>query len=478
MKTTQPLVVVGSLAQLNDSVCPDVFQDKYPNKAGELAMTNESYSCNSASCDLGAGTLSNMSLTARWRQLFAGSIGNVLEFYDFVVYAFLATMIAQKFFPHENETAGLLAAFAAFGVGFLARPLGGAIIGRIADRSGRRVALLITIFGMAIGTIGIGILPTFASIGLMAPILLVVMRLIQGLAAGGEWGSATSFIIESAPAGRRGWFGSIGQAAISASIMLGSIVVATVTDVLPTGALHDWGWRVPFLLGGVLLIFGFWMRVNIEETPAFKKAQVARSASPVVTVGSLVLMAKAFGFTVLWTISYYVMLSYMPTFLVRHAGVTTGEALWGNSVALLILVVTTPLFGLLSDRIGRKPLLLSCCLAFVILPWPLFTLILNHASVTEIIGIQIIFNLFIAAFSGAGPAAVVELFPTHSRTMLLSIGYSLSVAVFGGFAPFISTWLIATTGTPIAPVFYLIAAGVVSGIVILGFRETARENLL
>lgn len=431
--------------------------------------------------NINPAAMGEMSAADRRRQLLAGSIGNVLEFYDFVVYAFLATTIAHKFFPNESAVAGLLAAFAAFGVGFLARPLGGAIIGRIADVSGRRVALLITIFGMAIGTVGIGLLPTFASIGVIAPVLLVVMRLIQGLAAGGEWGGATSFIVESAPEGRRGWFGSIGQASIAASSMVGSVVVALVTDVLSGPAMQAWGWRVPFLLGGVLLVVGVWMRLRIDETPAFKKAQTASSASKAAKQhdlgGPVALMAKAFGFTILWTISYYVMLSYMPTFLVQHAGVTASEALWGNSIALLMLVATTPLFGLLSDRIGRKPLLLACCAAFVILPWPLFALILNHAPIAEIVVIQIIFNLFIAAFSGAGPAALAELFPTHSRTMLLSIGYSLAVAIFGGFAPFISTWLIAETGTPIAPVFYLIAAGVISGIVILGFRETAHEAL-
>lgn len=410
----------------------------------------------------------------RRRQLLAGSIGNVLEYYDFVVYAFLASILASKFFPNDDPVIGLLASFATFGVGFLARPLGGALIGRIADRKGRRVALLITIFGMAAGTVGIGILPDFSTIGMAAPVLLVTMRLIQGLSAGGEWGSATSFIAESAPEGRRGWFGGIGQASIAAGTLVGSMVVALVTQILSDEIMHGWGWRVPFLLGGVLLIVGAWMRRSIEETPAFAKAQQV-SATP--HHRPVVLMAKAFGFTILWTVCYYVMLSYLPTFLVQHAGLSEGQALWGNTVALIILVGATPLFGRLSDRIGRKPLLLVCCAAFVILPYPLFSLILNHASVIEIVTIQIIFNLFIAAFSGAGPAALAELFPTHSRTLLLSIGYSLSVAIFGGFAPFISTWLIAATGMPIAPVFYLIAAGLVSGVVIYRFRETAHEKL-
>jgi MFS transporter, MHS family, proline/betaine transporter len=422
-------------------------------------------------------SMAAMSAATRRRQLMAASIGNVLEYYDFVVYAFLATTIAVKFFPSQNEVAALLASFAAFGVGFLARPLGGAIIGRIGDKKGRKVALLITIFGMAVGTVGIGILPTFETIGILAPVLLVLMRLIQGLAAGGEWGGATAFIIESAPEGRRGLFGGIGQASIASASLLGSVVVAIVAALVTAQQMNDWAWRIPFLLGGLLVPVGFYMRRNIEETPAFTAAQQA-ATKPEHDLGSpLTLMAKAFGFTIIWTVSYYIMLNYMPTFLTKHAGVSQSQALWGNSIALVILVAATPLFGALSDRIGRKPLLLACCAAFVILPYPLFSVILAGPSFVTIVAIQIVFNLFIAAFSGAGPAALSELFPTHSRTTLMSIGYSVSVAIFGGFAPFIATWLIGATGSPISPTYYLILAGIVSAIVIWGFRETAHERL-
>ncbi len=418
-----------------------------------------------------------MSAGKRRRQLVAASIGNVLEYYDFVVYAFLASTIATKFFPSENEVAALLASFAAFGVGFLARPLGGAIIGRIGDKRGRKIALLITIFGMAVGTVGIGILPSYESIGILAPILLVAMRLIQGLAAGGEWGGATAFIIESAPEGRRGLFGGIGQASIASASLLGSLVVAIVAGIFTAEQMNDWAWRVPFLLGAILVPVGFYMRRNIEETPAFTAAlaePVARSHD----LGSpFVLMAKAFGFTIIWTVSYYIMLNYMPTFLTKHAGVSQSQALWGNSIALVVLVAATPFFGALSDRIGRKPLLLACCVAFVVLPYPLFQVILASPSLVTIVAIQIVFNLFIAAFSGAGPAALSELFPTHSRTTLMSVGYSVSVAIFGGFAPFIATWLIGATGSPISPTYYLILAGIVSAVVIWNFRETAHERL-
>lgn len=411
------------------------------------------------------------------RQLGAAMIGNVLEYYDFIVYAFLASTLARRFFQGD-EVSGLLASFAAFGVGFLARPLGGAIIGRIADKHGRRIALQLTIFGMALGTVGIGLLPTYDTIGILAPILLVGLRLIQGLAAGGEWGSATSFIVESAPLKKRGFYGGLGQASIAASTLLSSVVVGIVTFVFTAQQMDEWAWRVPFLLGSILLPVGFYMRRNLVETPAFTAANAA--PEPAVAMqkkAALGLMGKAFGFTIIWTVSYYIMLSYMPTFLVKHAGLTQTQALTSNSIALVVLVLATPYFGWLSDRIGRKPLLLACCIGFAILGYPLFRLILESRSFYTVLSIQILFNLFIAAFSGAGPAALCELFPTKSRTTLLSIGYSLATAIFGGFAPFIATWLIDRTGSPISPTYYVIAAAVISGCVIATFRETAHEKL-
>lgn len=411
------------------------------------------------------------------QQLMAAMIGNVLEYYDFIVYAFLAGTLARKFFQGD-QYGGMLATFAAFGVGFLARPVGGAIIGRIADVRGRRTALLITIFGMAIGTVGIGVLPTYETAGMLAPVLLVVLRLIQGLAAGGEWGSATSFIIESAPAGRRGFYGGMGQASIASSSLVSSVVVTIVSASFSSQQLDAWAWRLPFLLGGILLPIGLYMRRNIAETPAFVETQAKLDRiEHISTASALSMMSKAFGFTIIWTVSYYVMLSYMPTFLSKYAGLTPTMALTSNSIALAVLVVTTPFFGSLSDRMGRKPFLIGCCIGFLAFSYVLFRVILQGAGFGTILSIQIFFNLFIAAFSGAGPAALCEIFPTNGRTTLMSIGYSLSTAIFGGFAPFISTWLIGTTGTPIAPAFYVTAAAIVSCAVIMTFRETAREQL-
>ena len=281
--------------------------------------------------------------TSTRQQLMAAMIGNVLEYYDFIVYAFLAATLARNFFQGDKY-GGLLASFAAFGVGFLARPVGGALIGRIADVRGRRTALLITIFGMAVGTAGIGLLPTYATAGVLAPVLLVVLRLVQGLAAGGEWGSATSFIVESAPAGKRGFYGGMGQASIAASSLASSVVATIVSASFSAEQLDAWAWRLPFLFGGILLPIGLYMRRNIVETPAFTQTQANLDRiEQTSTRSALGMMSKAFGFTIIWTVSYYVMLSYMPTFLSKYAGLTTTQALVSNSIALAVLVAATPL---------------------------------------------------------------------------------------------------------------------------------------
>ncbi len=407
----------------------------------------------------------------------AAGIGNVLEYYDFGVYGFLAATLGRKFFPGTDPTASLLATFAAFGIAFLARPLGAVVLGRLGDVRGRKSTLVLTIVLMAVGTAGIGLIPDYAAIGVAAPILLVLCRVLQGLSAGGEWGNATAFIVEWSPEGRRGFFGSWSQASVVGGLLLSSAVAALLNTAFTAEQVEAWAWRIPFLLGALLLPVGLWLRRGIDETPRFR-AEQSGERSGLADLGSpLGLMARAFGFTILWTVSYYIMLTYLPTFTQRYAGLSATESLWSNTIGLVVLVAAIPVMGALSDRVGRKPLLLFCCLAFVLLAYPGFRLMLAAPGLATVLPIQIAFDLVIAAFAGAGPAAIVELFPTRSRTTLMSIGYSLAVALFGGFAPFIATWLISTTGTPIAPTYYLIAAGLVSALTILPFRETAFERL-
>jgi len=417
-------------------------------------------------------------LSAAKQAVVAAVVGNVLEWYDFSVYAFVAAIIARKFFPGGNEVAGLLAAFALYGIGFLARPLGGIVIGRIGDLRGRKAALVLTIFLMAAGTTMIGLIPSYETIGLAAPALLVIARLMQGFSAGGEWGGSTAFIVEWAPEGKRGFYGSFQQASVAGGILLGSAVAALISSFLAPEAMEAWGWRVPFLLGAVLGPVGIYLRRNIDETPAFRRvAEAPAGRSRAASASPFRLAAVAFGFTIHWTVVFYIFLAYMPTFTRNFLKLDAIDALWSNTIGILVLVVAIPVFGRLSDWIGRKPLLLASCAAFILLPYPLFSHLLSGASFGDAIWMQILFGLCIALFSGPGPAAIAELFPTAIRSTWMTTGYALAVAIFGGFAPFIATLLIAQTGMPIAPVFYVMAAAVVSTLVLLPLKETAHEPL-
>jgi len=408
------------------------------------------------------------------RAVAAAVAGNVLEWYDFAIYAYMATIIAKKFFPAGDEASSLLSTFAAFGIGFVARPLGGIVLGRLGDVRGRKSALLITIALMAAGTMLIGLTPTYDSIGVAAPTMILCARLLQGFSAGGEWGGSTAFIVEWAPEGRRGLYGSLQQCSVAIGLLLGATIAALVGMALPPDAMDNWGWRVPFLLGGVIGPVGLYMRRHVSETPAFSATQ---QVSPVRSEWPPLLAARAFGFTVVWTVSYYTVLAYMPTFLQKHAGVARSQALWYAAAGLLLLAVASPVTGRLSDRIGRKPLLLAACAGCALLPYPLFTAIVSHAQSGVILLSQLALAFVIALFSGPGPAAIAEIFPTGQRSTWMSTGYSLAVAIFGGFAPFVATWLIDRTGNPVAPAFCLIAAALLSMLVIAPMRETALAPL-
>ena len=411
------------------------------------------------------------------RAVSAAVIGNVLEWYDFAVYAYVAVYIAKNFFPQGDPTTGLLATFLAYGLGFVARPLGGIILGRVGDTHGRKTALLITIALMAIGTVLIGILPTYASIGVAAPLLLVVARLLQGFSAGGEWGSSTAYIVEWAPQDQRGFYGSFQQTSVVMGLLLGSGIAALFATILTTEQMDGWGWRIPFLLGGILGPVGLWMRRTIDETPAYEKAKTTPVPVTTDAQSNWVMAGRAFGFTIVWTVCFYVLLNYMPTWSRQYLKITPAAALWANTIGLFVLMLFIPVMGKLSDKWGRKPLLLACCIAYIVLPYPIFKYLVGGASFAELIAVQILFAILISMFSGPGPAAIAEIFPTRTRSTWMTSGYALAVAIFGGFAPFISVWLISTFNSPIAHSFYLIAAAVVSTIVIATLRETAHEPL-
>jgi len=412
----------------------------------------------------------------RVRVIFASIIGNALEWYDFTVYAFLATIIGKHFFPNGTTTVALLSTFAVFGVGFVARPVGGLLIGIFGDAKGRKPALLLTILLMAIGTGLIGVLPTYASIGIWAPILLVVARVFQGFSAGGEWGGSASFLVEWAPSNHRGLYGSFHPG----SIFLGQVVGTAVTALLSTGLGADdmlaWGWRVPFLLGALIGPLGMIVRSKIGETPVFERAShVEADTAP--TRLPLARMLFAFAFVAVQSVAIYIYLSYFPTFLQHYAGWSASRALWSTAVATVATGIAVVSSGALSDRIGRKPILMASCTIFLLFSYPLVWLILHGGSFALSVLIQAFLSANCGLFIGSMAAALVEMFPTKRRLTGLSTSYNLASMIFGGFAPFIATWLISRTDSPISVTYYVIFGAAVSLPAVLAFRETAWKTL-
>lgn len=414
---------------------------------------------------------------SRTMAVIGAGVGNVLEWYDFTVYAYLAGTLGKLFFDSGNETTAVLATFAVFGVGFVARPLGGILIGMFGDRYGRKPALLLTFGMIAVSTGVVGLLPTYASIGLAAPILLVIARLAQGISAGGEWGGAASFLVEWAPPRRRGLFGSMHPCAICIGQLIGAGVTAGLTTTLGTEAMTNWGWRVPFLIGALVAPIGFLVRQRIHETPSFREAVIKHA--PVATAPNFSMgraMMLAFSFPVLQSVLTYVFLSYFPTFGQRYLGMTASAALWSTVLATVVMGATSLMSGALSDRYGRRACLLTSCGLSLVLAYPMLQLMIG-APVGEIMVLHAAFAAINGVFLGALASALVELFPTARRMTGLTTAYNLQSMLFGGFAPFIAAWLIATTGAPISLAYFIIFGAVLSGFAVLNLRETAHQEL-
>ncbi len=419
------------------------------------------------------------SVGSQVRAISASLIGNALEWYDFTVYAFLAAVIGRHFFPSTDDTVVLLSSFAVFGVGFVARPLGGILIGLLGDRFGRKPALLFTIVMMAMGTGLIGVLPSYASIGIAAPILLVGARLLQGFSAGGEWGSSASFLVEWAPQNRRGLYGSLHPASIFLGQLSGLGTTAVLTSGLGTAVMTDWGWRIPFLIGAFVGPLGLLVRRTVDETPAFKRAAMEATAADMPRPTSIWLtLVHAFCLVAVQSVVVYTFFSYFPTFMQKYLGLTADQALWSTTAANAVVMVTCVLSGAASDKIGRKPLMMAHCIAFLFLTYPLIALLLQTgASMTVIVLIHMTLGILTGLFLGSFPAALVEFFPTRQRLAGLGTAYNLSSMVFGGFAPFVATWAITQTGSPSAVSGYVIFGAILSTVAVWRLKETAHTAL-
>ncbi len=410
----------------------------------------------------------------------AGAIGNFVEWYDYSVYGFFATVIASQFFPSDDPVASLLATFAVFAVAFFMRPVGAFVFGHYGDTIGRRNTLAAAIILMGVATLMIGLLPSYAQIGVLAPILLVVARLLQGFSAGGEWSGSAAFMVEYAPENKRGLYGSWQQFSIVAGLLVGSGMGALLGAILSDDALNAWGWRIPFILGMVVALVGLYLRMRVEDTPAFRIIEEKNEVTEAPVKESLTAHGgesiTAIGFTVAWTVSYYILLTYMPTYVSQTLGLPLTQALLSNAIGLVVLMTLIPFTAALSDRIGRKPLLITFSILIALLTYPLFLLASTKVLFFIVIA-QVLFGLIISLFSGPGPAALVEMFPTNVRYSALGVSYNLAVAAFGGTAPFIATYLISRTGSNLAPTFYLIMAAVITLFFVSRMKETSREPL-
>ncbi len=412
----------------------------------------------------------------RSRQVAAAVIGNALEWYDFVVFGFMTVIISKLFFPAEHEYSALLLTTATFGVGFFMRPVGGMVLGMYADRHGRKAALQIIIGMMTVAMALIVFAPLPAAIGIGAPLTIVLARLLQGFATGGEYAIATSFLVESAPPGRRGFYGSLQQVGLSLAALGGALAGMFVTLVLTPEQLESWGWRLPFAVGLLIGPVGMWVRRHLEETPEFLEVKASaparQSLGQVLRThwrGALI----AFGLTVCGTITYYVVLIYMPTFARTQLHLPLGEAFFAQVIALLCMTALIPTVGHLSDRIGAKlPMLLGIGLLLVVL-LPLFHWLHAAPSLMRLVVVQVTFCSLIGIYYGPIATAVADQFPTGVRSTGLSLAYNLAVMLFGGFAQFFVTWLIRVTGEPIAAAYYVVFGVIVGLVATLALRSGA-----
>ncbi|MGW4961103.1 MFS transporter [Nonomuraea sp. NPDC004186] len=417
---------------------------------------------------------------SRVRQLTAASIGNVVEWYDWYAYTALATVFSVQVFPKDaGGLVPLLSTYGVFAVGFFMRPLGGLLVGSFADRFGRKAAMTFTIVLMGAGSLLVGVTPTYEAVGLLAPVLLTLARLIQGLSVGGEFAAATTFLVESAPTGRRGLFSSFQYVSTTIGQLLALGLSALLAANLDKADLSSYGWRIPFIVGAVLSLVGLWIRKGAEETSAvaeeIQRGEVKRPRLFEFLVGHPKEAATIVGITVAGTVAYYTWTTFLPTYAQITVGFDVAESLEIGTISLFFFMLLQPLLGMLSDRIGRKPMLITFGVAFVVLPVPLLSTLGN--SFGSLLLVQLIGMVFLGCFTSISAAVNSELFPTRVRAAGAGFPYSLTVALFGGTAPLIGTALKDAGNVGVFP-YYMSALALISTLVyIFVLKETKDQPL-
>lgn len=411
-----------------------------------------------------------------WKEICAASIGNALEFYDLLIYGYFAVVIGKLFFPAQDQTTSLLLSVGTFGISFVIRPLGAIVLGSYADRAGRKASLTASIMIMMVGTAMIAFAPTYEQIGMFSPMIIIVARLLQGFSTGGEFGAATAFMVEHADAKRRGFFASWQLSTQGLATVLAAGISALLSYYLTDAQLNDWGWRVAFCFGLLVGPVGLYIRSQIDETPEFKQIIAADKPekSPLMTVlvQDRVKLLLGIGVVAGATAFNYVHKLYMPTYAVKQLHIPATSSFIGALITGLVLMLTAPVFGTLSDRYGRFRVLTISMLMIGLTSYPLFMMLNMWPTVTTLIIVQGIVGVLIAACLGPIPAMLSDIFPTQTRGTGLALSYNFSVTLFGGFAPLIVTWMIAATENKMAPSFYVVATALISlvAVITLGRR--------
>ena len=417
---------------------------------------------------LSVGSVATAPSTRR-RAIIAGIAGNVMEWYDFAVYGYFATVIGSQFFPAKDPTSSLIAAFGVFSAGFLMRPLGSLIFGHLGDKLGRKLALTASVMVMAAPTFLIGLLPTYEQAGLTAPALLVVLRLVQGLSVGGEYTTSGVFLVEQSEPQHRGFLGSFVPLGATFGVLLASAVSAAVTSVLDRGAINSWGWRLAFLLGLVVGAAGFAIRRQLADDRS-APGGMPPAAAPIRDAFNMEWrkILQVVGLNAAGAVAYYMCFVYVTTYLRRIDFIAASTALDINTLALLALAVTIVPMGILSDRVGRKPVLLAATGGLVVLALPLFWMLHHTETIVVLLG-QVVFAILNAAYWGPNTATMVELTPGRTRCTVMSIGYNLVLAVLGGATPMAAVYTIRESGYDLSPAALVMGAAAVSFFVILKF---------
>ena len=416
----------------------------------------------------------------------ASFIGNFVEWFDYATYGYLAVVIGQVFFPLADPVAQRIATFSIFALSFILRPIGAMMWGTWGDKYGRRWALSWSILLMTGATFMIALIPPYATIGLAAPLLLLVFRMIQGFSASGEYAGAATFLAEYAPTEKRGMYTSFVPASTATGLLVGSLFVTGMYGVLTLEQIHSWGWRIPFLLALPLGLVGRYIRTHLEDSPAYREMQDQIESGeedtdvkvPVTYVFKHHFheLAIAFGVATLNAVAFYLVLSYMPTYLTEELGMRETPAFIAQSIALAVYVASIFGMGHLSDMVGRRRMLISACVGFIVLTVPLF-LVLGTPTFIPVLAVLVVFNILLTANDGTLATFLAETFPTKVRYTGFALSFNLANAIFGGTAAAISTWLISATGSKLAPAWYLVAVAVMALAGMIAAKERSHEPL-